>query len=149
MAALERFLNRRTIAARNLLTDALGALFAGEVLRVQIADVQEAILAFAEVDERRLDGGFHVHHAALIDVAHVGGGVLALCKDLLKASVFKDRDAALFTRNVVDHNQLPALGASRCTLLSFLLTTAPTATAAALAAVRPGIAGLFAIFAGC
>lgn len=109
LAALERFLNRWTIAARNLLADALGPLFAGEVLRVQIADVQEAVLAFAEVDERRLDGGFHIHDAALIDVAHVGGGVLALGEDLLKASVFKDRDAALFTRDIVDHDQLAAL----------------------------------------
>ena len=148
LSALERFLNRWTIAARNLLADALGALFAGEVLRVQIADVQEAVLAFAEVDERRLDGGFHVHDAALIDVADVGGGVLALGKDLLEASIFKDGDAAFFPRDVVDHDQLAALGTGWRSLLSFFLTTATTAAAAALAAVFAGIGGCVTILVG-
>ena len=115
---------------------------------MQIADVQKAVLALAEVDERRLDGGFHIHDAALIDVAHVGGGVLALGKDLLKASIFKDGDAAFFPRDVVHHDQLAALGASRCALLGFLLATTTTTAAAALAAIFGGIGGCIAILAG-
>ena len=115
---------------------------------MQIADVQEAVLAFAEVDERRLDGGFHVHDAALIDVADVGGGVLALGKDLLEASIFKDGDAAFFARDVIDHDQLAALGTGWRSLLSFLLATAPTATAAALGAIFAGIGGCVTILVG-
>ena len=146
LAALECFLNRRTIAACNLLANALGALLAGEVLRMQIADMEEAVLAFAEVDERRLDGGFNIHDASLIDVAYVGGGVLALGEDLLKTSFLKHRDAALFTRDIVDHDQLAALGTSWCALLGFLLATTATAAAAALGAVIARVSGGFRAF---
>ena len=40
-----------------------------KVLRLDVADVQEAVAADAEIDERRLDAGLQVDDAALVDVA--------------------------------------------------------------------------------
>ena len=134
LAALERFLDGRTVAAGDLLADALGALLAGEVLRVEVGDVEEAVLALAEVDERRLDGGLDVHHASLVDVADVGRGVLALGEDLLEAPVLEERDAALLARVVVDHHHRAALGAHGAGLLRLLLAATAAAAATALAA---------------
>ena len=48
-----------------------------EVLRLDVADMQEAVAADAEVDERRLDARLQVDDLALIDVAYVV--VLAGC----------------------------------------------------------------------
>ena len=42
-----------------------------EVLRLDVADVQEAVAADAEIDERRLDARLQVDHDALVDVAYV------------------------------------------------------------------------------
>ena len=44
----------------------------GEILRVQIGNVQEAVLADAEIDKGGLNGGLDVGHAALVDIANVG-----------------------------------------------------------------------------
>ncbi len=52
----------------------LGSIATREVLRVQIGDVQEAVLSLAVVDERGLDGRLDVDHPTLVDVADVGRG---------------------------------------------------------------------------
>ena len=101
---------------------------------MQVGDVEEAVLALAEVDERRLDGGLDVHHASLVDVADVGRGVLALGEDLLEAPVLEERDAALLARVVVDHHHRAALGAHGAGLLRLLLAATAAAAATALAA---------------
>ena len=57
LAPLEAALDRRALATRGLLADLLGGvlILAGEVLRVKVRDVEEAVDAVAEVDERGLD----------------------------------------------------------------------------------------------
>jgi hypothetical protein len=41
------------------------------VLRLDVADVQEAVATDAEINEGRLDGRLHVDYAAFVDIADV------------------------------------------------------------------------------
>ena len=105
LALLQALLDGRTLATRNLVTHALGLVATGEVLRVHVTDVQEAVLALAEVDEGCLDGGLHVGDAALVDVAHVRGAAGALGEVVLQTTAAREGDAALVAGGVVhDHH---------------------------------------------
>ena len=67
-----------------------------EVLRLDVADVQKAVAADAEVDERRLDARLQVDDLALVDVADVVVLAGPLDVQLFQHAVFDDRDPALF-----------------------------------------------------
>ena len=113
-AALERILDERARAARDLLADLLDRLLAvaavaGEVLRVQVGDVEEAVGALAEVDERGLDRGLDVDDARLVDRADVGRGRGALGEELDELALLEDRDARLVAGHVVDDDELLGL----------------------------------------
>ncbi len=102
----QRFLHQGTLAPRDLATNALSALLAGEVFRVKIGDVQEATGAFAVVDERGLDRGLDVRDASLIDIADVRHGAFALHEERLEPTVLKHRDTALVAGNIVHEHQV-------------------------------------------
>ena len=76
----------------------------GEILRLQVGDVQEAVLGQAEVDERRLDARLDVGHAALVDVADVRLGAGPLDEQLLEPVLVQDGDAALLALGDVDQH---------------------------------------------
>ena len=111
LAAAERVLHHRTRTARDLAADLLGArgrvaLAAREVLRVEVGDVEEAVRAFAEVDERGLDRGLDIDDARLVDRADIRGGRGALAVELRKFALLEDRDAHLIAGNIVDDHEL-------------------------------------------
>src|SRR5207248_2241058 len=64
------------------------------VRRVNVGDVQEAVPADAEVDERRLDARLDVDDTTLIDVADVTLLTRSFDVQLLEYAVLDDRDAA-------------------------------------------------------
>ena len=101
-ASLQRFLHERSRLARHLLADLLGLVAAREVLRMEVGDVEEAVLPLSEVDERGLDRRLDVGHLALVDVADVRRGRDAFGGESVKASLVEDRDAALLAGRVVD-----------------------------------------------
>ena len=111
LAAAERVLHHRTRTARDLAADLLGALgrvalAAREVLRVEVGDVEEAVRAFAEVDERGLDRGLHVDDARLVDRADIRRGRGALAVELRELALLEDRDAHLVAGDIVDDHEL-------------------------------------------
>ena len=61
------------MAMGRLAADGLGRflVLAGEVARVEIGDVEEAVAADAEIDERGLDAGLQVYDPALVNVSHI------------------------------------------------------------------------------
>ncbi len=65
-----------------------------EVLRLDVADVQEAVAADAEIDERRLDARLDVDDLSLVDVADVVVLAGPFDVELFEDSVFDDRDPA-------------------------------------------------------
>ena len=65
-----------------------------EIGRHQIGDVQKAVAAQAEIDERGLDGRLDVGDAALVDVADVAGGAGSLHVKLFELAVFDQGDSA-------------------------------------------------------
>ena len=67
-----------------------------EVLRLDVADVQEAVAADAEIDEGRLDAGLDVDDAALVDVADVVVLAGPFDVQLFQHAVLDDGDAAFF-----------------------------------------------------
>ena len=77
-----------------------------EVLRLDVADVQEAVAADAEVDEGRLDARLQVDHHPLVDVADVVVLPGPLDVQLFQNSVFNDRDPAFFRLRDVDQHFL-------------------------------------------
>src|SRR5262245_14830632 len=67
-----------------------------KILRFNVADVQKAVAADAEIGERRLDARLDVYHLAFVNVADVVVGTAALDVKLLQGPVFDDRNAAFF-----------------------------------------------------
>jgi hypothetical protein len=76
------------------------------VLRLHVADVEEAVAADAEVDERRLDRGLDVDDPPLVDVADEVVLARPLDVELLEHPVFHDRDPALLRLRHVDEHFL-------------------------------------------
>ena len=74
------------------------------ICRLHVGDVQEAVAADAEIDERGLDAGFDVDDAALVDVADVTLVARALDVEFFEDAVFKDGDAALFGLQHIDEH---------------------------------------------
>src|SRR5262249_23517698 len=72
--------------------------------RLDVGDVQEAVAADAEIDERRLDARLDVHDPALVDVAHIALMARALHGQSLEDAVLDDGDAALFGLEQVDEH---------------------------------------------
>ena len=77
-----------------------------EVLRLDVADVQEAVAADAEIDEGRLDARLQVDDYALVDVADVIVLPGALDVELFQDPVFHDRDPAFLRLRDVDQHFL-------------------------------------------
>ena len=77
-----------------------------EVLRLDVADVQESVAAHAEIDERRLDAGFDVDDHPFVDVAHVIVLPAAFDVQFFEHSVFDDGDAAFLRLGDVDQHFL-------------------------------------------
>ena len=75
-------------------------------MRLDVADVQEAVAAHAEIDERRLDARLQVDDDALIDVAHVAVLPGALDVELFQDAVFDDRDPAFLRLRDIDQHFL-------------------------------------------
>ena len=115
LAALERVLHHRAVVPRNLASDFLSAFHAGEILRMEIADVEESIGSLTEVDERRLNCGFDIEHASLVDAADICRSRRALGEVLRKRAVFKDRNAHLLAGIVIHEND--DLGLWNCAAL--------------------------------
>ena len=103
---LEAFLEERAFAARGLVADPLGRLhvFAGEVARVEVGDVEEPVLFDAEIDERRLDRRFDVGDDAEVDIADARGGGAGFSVQLLEPTVLDQRDTALLAGDIVDEH---------------------------------------------
>ena len=78
----------------------------GEVLRLDVADVQEAVAADAEIDEGRLDARLQVDDDALVDVADVAILPRALDVQLFQGPVFHDRDPAFLRLGDIDQHFL-------------------------------------------
>jgi hypothetical protein len=74
------------------------------VLRLDVRDVQEAVAADGEIDERRLDRRLEVNDLALVDVTGVTLVTRALDVQLLKHAVLDDGDAALLGLEHVDQH---------------------------------------------
>jgi hypothetical protein len=77
-----------------------------EVLRLQVADVQESVAADAEIDKGRLDTGLDVDHAPFVDVADVDVLARSLDIQLFEDSILDDRNPALFRLRYVDQHFL-------------------------------------------
>ena len=65
-----------------------------EILRLDVADVQEAVAAHAEIDECRLDARFQVDDHPFVDVADVIVLAGPFNVQLFQNSVLDDRDPA-------------------------------------------------------
>src|SRR5439155_7366080 len=76
------------------------------VRRLHVRDVQEAVAAHAEIDERRLDARLDVNDPALVDVADVALVTGPFDVQLLKDTVLEDGDAALLGLHHVDQHFL-------------------------------------------
>ena len=74
--------------------------------RIDVRDVQEAVAADAEIDERRLDARLDVDDAALVDVADVALVAGALDVEFFEHAVFDDGDAAFLRLEDVDEHFL-------------------------------------------
>ena len=88
-----------------------------EVLRLDVADVQKAVAADAEIDERRLDARLEVDDLALVDVADVIVLAGALDVQLFQHAVLNDRDPAfLRLRDVDQHFLLHSVSCFLCSV---------------------------------
>ena len=94
LSLLEGVLNRRTLASRRLPADLLDLVRTREVPRMQIRHVKETVHALSVIDECRLDGGFDVDHACLVDVSDRGAVLSSLDEELFESPVLGDRDPA-------------------------------------------------------
>ena len=87
-----------------------------EILRLDVADVQEAVAADAEIDERRLDARLQVDDLALVDVADEIALAGALDVELFEHAVFNDRDPAFLRLRDVDQHFLFHSGFFLCSV---------------------------------
>ena len=103
MAFFQAVLDGGTLAVRGFLSYPFGFVIAlGEVLRVDVGDVEEAVELGAEVDEGGLDGGFDIGDASDIDIVDAGDFVGVFGEDIFELTVFEDGDAAVFAWDIVD-----------------------------------------------
>ena len=88
--------------------DRLGRIVAAlaEVLRLDVADVQEAVASDAEVDERGLDAGLEIDDPAFVDVPYVIVLAGAFDVELFENAVLDDRNPALLGLRHVDQHLL-------------------------------------------
>ncbi len=98
VAAAQAALDGRAIAAGHLAADGFVDVFTAptEVGGHQVGDVEEAVAAEAEIDERGLDGRLDVGDAALVDVSNVGSGAGALHVQFVETAVLQKGDSAFF-----------------------------------------------------
>ena len=75
-----------------------------KVLRLDVADVQKAVAADAEIDERRLDARLQIDDPALIDVADVVVLAGPLDIELFEQSILNDRDPAFLRLRDIDQH---------------------------------------------
>ncbi len=103
-AAPSRPLRRRLDRASSpgMLVGVVAAL--AEVLRLDVADVQKAVAADAEVDEGRLDARLEVDDLSLVDVADVVVLAGPFDVELFQHSIFNDGDPAFFRLADVDQH---------------------------------------------
>ena len=73
-----------------------------EVLRLDVADVEEAVAAHAKIDEGRLDAGLQVHDDAFVDVTYVVVLSGTLDVELFEPVIADDCDAALLALDGVN-----------------------------------------------
>ena len=105
LALLHAILNGWSIVARNFVSNAFGLAATWKIFWMQITDVQEAILAFAKINESGLNCCFHVGDAALVNVAHVGGAGHALGEVRLKSATAHKGHATFIAGNFIhNHN---------------------------------------------
>ena len=99
-----------TSAARRASPESIGlsgiVAALAKILRLDVADVQKAVAADAEIDERGLDARLQVDDFALVDVADVIVLAGALDVELFQRSIFNDRDPAFFRLRDVDQHFL-------------------------------------------
>ena len=77
-----------------------------EVLRLDVADVQEAVPAHAEIHKRRLDARLQVDDDSFVDVSDVIVLSGPFDVQFFEHSVLNDRDAAFFRLRDVDQHFL-------------------------------------------
>ena len=77
-----------------------------EVLRLDVADVQEAVASHAEIDERRLDARLQVDDDAFVNVSYVIVLSSPFYIQFFEGSVFNDGDPAFFRLRDVDQHFL-------------------------------------------
>src|SRR5690606_33281925 len=75
-----------------------------EVLLLDVGDVQKAVPAHTEVDERGLDARFDVNDAAFVDVADVILETRAFDVQFLQHAIFHDGDPAFFRLENIDEH---------------------------------------------
>ena len=75
-----------------------------KVLRLDVADMEEAVATDAEIDEGRLDAGLQVDHHSLVDIAHVTVLAGPFYVQLFQDAVFNDRNPAFLRLGNVDQN---------------------------------------------
>jgi len=75
-----------------------------EVLRLDIADMEEAVAADAEIDEGGLDARLQIDDASFIDVADVRFLAGAFDIELFEESIFNDRDPAFLRLRDIDEH---------------------------------------------
>ncbi len=106
LASLETGLDGRAVFVRAASADRLGVFALGEILRVDVGDVQKAVLHAAEIDEGCLDRRLDVGDFAFVDAADLAGGTGALGVKLFEAVAVKDGDAALLALDGIDQHGL-------------------------------------------
>ena len=77
-----------------------------EILRLDVADVEEAVAAHAEIDECRLDARLQVDHHPLVNVSYVIVLSGPFDVQFFKDSVLNDRDPAFLRLRDVDQHFL-------------------------------------------
>ena len=73
---------------------------------MQIRDVEEAVGAFAEVNERGLNGWFDIDDACFVDRSNIRRSRCALRVKLRESALLKNRNACLVARHIVDDDEL-------------------------------------------
>ena len=74
------------------------------VLILNVADVKKSVPADTKVNERSLDAGFDINHAAFVDVADVLFETTALDVQFFKNAIFYDGNSALLRLEDIDQH---------------------------------------------
>jgi len=75
-----------------------------EILRLYVADVQKAIAADAEIDERRLDAWLEIDDPPFVDIADVVVLAGPFDIELFEQTVLNDRDPAFLRLRDIDQH---------------------------------------------